>query len=362
MMSLVLLCSASFTREQVSTVKQRILLPRVLCCLFCALLCGPNPSLGKPTPWTQAKTTSAGPAVSLGGYAGGCLQGGDSLPERGEGYQSIRRHRHRFYAHPKTIQVVIELGKAAKAAQLKSFDVGDLSQPRGGRMSSGHRSHQSGLDVDIWFGGDPEYVKGEGQHRLKKAKRIKNKSKRIEAIFNAEHPSMITGPQEKIDVKVWSERQAKLLELAAQREEVARIFVHFRIKEAMCARYRATPEAREEPAPLWLRKLRPWYGHDQHFHIRLHCPEDSPHCEPQGPLPDGPGCEGLSWFSHAENRKRMTEAKKLEQEEAARVSAMSPADQSRHQREKEKIQREKWTKARERSAHLAALCAHLIER
>jgi len=27
----------------------------------------------------------------------------------------------------------------------------DLGQPRGGPTLSGHRSHQSGLDVDIWF-------------------------------------------------------------------------------------------------------------------------------------------------------------------------------------------------------------------
>jgi penicillin-insensitive murein endopeptidase len=47
----------------------------------------------------------------------------------------------------------------------------------------------------------------------------------------------------------------------------------------------------------WLRKLRPWWGHDEHFHVRLSCPGDSPDCERQKSMPEGDGCgeELESW-------------------------------------------------------------------
>ena len=37
------------------------------------------------------------------------------------------------------------------ASGLPVFYVGDMAQPRGGPLPFGHASHQTGLDVDIWF-------------------------------------------------------------------------------------------------------------------------------------------------------------------------------------------------------------------
>lgn len=316
-------------------------------------------SWGKRPSWTLAKRPSRGAAKSIGGYASGCLQGAQRLPKKGAGYQSIRRSRNRFYGHPNTVKLVQELGRAIAKTGLAPVEVGDLSQPRGGRMRYGHRSHQSGLDIDIWFGGPKSYHKSEGVKRLKRAKRIKDKKKRRRAIFEAKHPSVVHGPKEELDQAVWSSRHVKLLKLAAQRSEVARIFVHFRIKEQMCAEYQASPESQHSPAPLWLRKLRPWYGHDQHFHIRLHCPEDSPECEAQGPLPSGPGCEGLSWFSRKERRQRKREAKRREEEELKRVAKLS--SQARAQYELTTKQREEKAQAEKRARldKLSRRCAHL---
>jgi penicillin-insensitive murein endopeptidase len=47
-------------------------------------------------------------------------------------------------------------------------------------------------------------------------------------------------------------------------------------------------------------KVRPWYGHNDHIHVRLKCPADSPNCRKQPPVPGDDGCSDASlayWFS-----------------------------------------------------------------
>jgi len=63
---------------------------------------------------------------------------------------------------------------------------------------------------------------------------------------------------------------------------VDRIFVNPVIKRALCA----TQTQRD-----WLAKVRPWWGHDEHFHIRLACPSGAAECEPQPAVPPGDGCD-----------------------------------------------------------------------
>ena len=36
--------------------------------------------------------------------------------------------------------------------------IGDMSQPRGGPMATGHASHQIGLDVDVWLDPMPDHT------------------------------------------------------------------------------------------------------------------------------------------------------------------------------------------------------------
>jgi penicillin-insensitive murein DD-endopeptidase len=52
----------------------------------------------------------------------------------------------------------------------------------------------------------------------------------------------------------------------------------------------------------WLAKVRPWLGHDYHFHVRIFCPPDSPKCEPQPPPDGNEGCgphDLDSWFTES---------------------------------------------------------------
>ena len=46
-------------------------------------------------------------------------------------------------------------------------------------------------------------------------------------------------------------------------------------------------------------KVRPWYGHADHIHVRLKCPADSPNCRAQPAVPAGDGCDKslAHWFA-----------------------------------------------------------------
>ncbi len=61
-----------------------------------------------------------------------------------------------------------------------------------------------------------------------------------------------------------------------------RIFVNPAIKKALCR------EAKGDRS--WLSKVRPFYGHDYHFHIRITCPEGDKQCKPQPAPSESEGC------------------------------------------------------------------------
>jgi penicillin-insensitive murein endopeptidase len=219
----------------------------------------------------RAAAPSDGPPAAHGGHAAGCLAGGVALPETGPGWQAMRLSRNRNWGHPETIAFIRRLARAAREIGWPRIHVGDISQPRGGPMVSGHRSHQTGLDVDIWF-------RRPGANPLSRAARERVGS-----------PGMVA-PGGRALSPAWTGGHARLLRAAARDPAVTRIFVNPAIKRALC---RATPPA----GRAWLRKVRPWWGHDSHFHVRLHCPADSPGCAAQDPPPPGDGCDDtLAWW------------------------------------------------------------------
>ncbi len=226
---------------------------------------------GQPPAWHEVAGPSPGGPASVGSYANGCLAGAEPLPPEGPGYQAIRLSRQRFYGHPELIAYLRELGARVAAAGLGIATVGDLAQPRGGPMSYGHVSHQTGLDADIWYRLDLPALPRPARETL-------------------EPVSMVDGPARRVDPGVWGARQAELVRLAASDPRVARIFVHPAIKRDLCRRDWADR--------AWLRTIRPWRGHDGHFHVRLGCPPDSPECRPQDPPPPGDGCgaELAAWL------------------------------------------------------------------
>jgi len=227
-----------------------------------------NPSL-QPTP---------GPARAIGAAWDGCLAGAVALPWDGAGFEVIHPSRHRYFGHPATVAFVERLGRRARAAGLPLFYVGDMAQPRGGPMAYGHAAHQNGLDVDIWFTGDT--VSGLS----------------VAARDALEPPSMVLADQRRVDPARFGPQQVRLLRLAAHDPAVDRIFVNPAIKQALCRGYGGMDNDRR-----WLRRIRPWYGHRGHFHVRLKCPPGSRLCRSQPPSPPGDGCAPavFAWWSRA---------------------------------------------------------------
>lgn len=204
-------------------------------------------------------------ARAIGFYSKGCLAGAQMLPVNGPAWQVMRLSRNRNWGHPKLIALLEQL-----ADEAQRFDgwngllVGDISQPRGGPMLTGHASHQIGLDADIWLTPMPNRILTDEERET------------ISAI------SMVKD-HKTLNRAVWTEAHAKLINRAALFPEVDRIFVHPPIKAELC-RWASGEE--------WLAKVRPYYGHDYHFHIRIGCPGDQAGCKDQSPArpTDGTGC------------------------------------------------------------------------
>ena len=222
--------------------------------------------------WREA---AAGAPKSYGSYARGCVAGAVELPETGPAWQAMRLSRNRNWGHPVAIDFVQRLGVKAQDIGWPRLYIGDISQPRGGPMLSGHRSHQIGLDIDIW---------------LLRPERQAISRKRREQIGS---PKVVTNDGLGVN-RFWTPSHHQVLKAAAEDPAVARIFVNAAIKQQMCW---------DEPAEsrggnrAWLRKIRPWWRHDSHFHVRLSCPADSVGCENQAPPPPGDGCdETLAWW------------------------------------------------------------------
>jgi penicillin-insensitive murein endopeptidase len=204
-------------------------------------------------------------ARAIGTYARGCLSGAVALPIDGPAWQEMRLSRNRNWGHPKLIALVEEFAKdAQKLDGWPGLLVGDIAQPRGGPMVTGHASHQIGLDADIWLTPMPD-------HRLTTKERE-----------DMEATSMLDSTGVAVDPKVFTDKQVALIKRAASYPEVERIFVHPAIKKALC---KAAGKDR-----AWLGKVRPWYGHYYHFHMRIKCPAGFAGCKPQPPPTGDDGC------------------------------------------------------------------------
>ena len=213
---------------------------------------------------------------AIGGYAQGCLAGARAIPIDGPAWQVMRLSRNRNWGHPALVDWLQRFAKAAQAVDgWPGLMVGDMAQPRGGPMLTGHASHQIGLDADLWFTPMPE-------RRLSPQER-----EEISAV------TMLGPDKLSVDPNVWTETRMRILKRAASTPEIERIFVHPAIKKALCA-----DASRLGADRAWLAKIRPWWDHHYHFHVRIGCPKDSTYCTPQQPIPadDGCGKELDDWF------------------------------------------------------------------
>jgi penicillin-insensitive murein endopeptidase len=224
--------------------------------------------------WSTVTTPAPGPAQSIGFYSAGCLQGAEALPFDGPGYEVIRISRDRYWGQPMMLQYIQDLAAKVRTAGQAPLYIGDIGQPRGGPAPNGHASHQVGLDADIWFEREP------GPHRPP----TDRENPRLRSLVNAQDSG--------IDDTVFNQQHVLLLRLAAQMPHVDRIFVNKFIKQRLCETVGGDRS--------WLNKLVVWAGHDEHFHVRLHCPPGNPKCQPQAAYykDDGCGAPLEIWFTH----------------------------------------------------------------
>ncbi|MDP0930167.1 penicillin-insensitive murein endopeptidase [Paracoccus onubensis] len=217
----------------------------------------------------QFRSASQGAAVSIGYYSQGCGQGFQQLPETGPSWQAMRLSRNRNWGHPELISFLVGLSQAAQQAGWRGLYIGDMSQPRGGPMVSGHASHQMGLDADIWML-PPQSLSLTPSQR--------------ESISSV---SVVAGGGTQLS-QYWNPGHMAIMRAAARDPRVERIFTDPVAKVAMCQM--------ETGNRSWLRKVRPLNGHDYHFHVRLTCPKGSI-CRTQDPPPSGDGCdEAREWI------------------------------------------------------------------
>jgi penicillin-insensitive murein endopeptidase len=242
------------------------------------VLGGPAPVSGQlrdGPPSAAAAPTESSTAYVYGRTTSGCIAGAVALPARGEGFVRRFPRRNTGFGHPELIAYVQRLGLAVHGAGLGAVQIGDMSLPRGGAFAQGHASHQTGLDVDIAF------------------RTLAGKGGRVDAgagMSSAHAP----GPQLASVAAPANEHVEALLRLAAADEHVDRIFVAAKIKLRLC---RSAAGDRG-----FLRVLRPWQGHEDHFHVRLRCPDGSAGCQPNQPVTSIPDdCEALStWWENSD--------------------------------------------------------------
>ncbi len=222
-----------------------------------------------------ARTGSRQQPAAFGSYAKGCIAGSVQLPQTGPTWQAMRLSRNRNWGHPQLVNFVTDL--SAKAARMgwNGLYVGDMSQPRGGPMLSGHRSHQLGLDADIWLMPPP---------RLNLT--INDRENLSAMSMRRANGAYVNSG--------WTRGQHEVLKAAASDPRVARIFIFPGAKVQMCKDETGNRD--------WLRKIRPWWGHHYHFHVRLACPSGASGCVNQAPPPAGDGCaEAQEWVANILN-------------------------------------------------------------
>ncbi len=221
-----------------------------------------------------------GVAMPIGTYARGCAQGNVELPETGPTWQAMRLSRGRNWGNPVLVSYLEDLSAAVSHLGWRGLYIGDMGNPRGGPMASGHASHQIGLDADIWF--------------------LKPSRLDLSAAAREKISSISIRTDDQLNVNSsYNATYRAMLKAAASDPRVDRIFVAAAIKIEMCKTATAADAK-------WLQHIRPEANHQDHLHVRLNCPPGTSYCQPQKPTvaelsKGGSGCDAtlMYWVSDA---------------------------------------------------------------
>ena len=144
--------------------------------------------------------------------------------------------RDRVRAHAGPVPVLLKIAP--------DLTLADLYVSVANHYKEDHFS-QYNTAFDIWFDPMPPYVMT-AQEREDRSATSYIKS----------------GTNTKLRQDLWTDAHSRMIKRAASYPEVERIFVNAGVKKELC------DSAGKDRA--WLRKVRPWYLHDDHLHVRPH--------------------------------------------------------------------------------------------
>lgn len=271
---------------------------RVVLFLLLVVGCASDPKSSSVIPAIDNPWSEVGlPALSssenrsteaIGFYSAGCIKSAVSIYPDGVGYRVMRTSRKRYYGHPQLVSFLERIGRQIHQLKLGVILIGDMAQARGGPSLTGHLSHQTGLDVDIWYSQAPSSENLGVKLTLSDRETLSASS-------------VLTADKQSLNSQTWTGREKKIILKVAQDEAVDRIFVTPWVKKDLCLHSKDR---------AGLNKLRPWWAHDDHFHVRLKCPHGSPLCKTQESIPMGEGCDStLDWWFSDEARLKAMEKK-----------------------------------------------------
>ena len=223
----------------------------------------------------MSKLPSLGKAMAIGYYPRGCLQGGVELPVDGPNWQVMRLSRNRNWGHPELIRFLEKIRAARRQGHRLARHPG-RRHGAAARRSAAVRPYEPSDRARR-----RHLVHAEPDHQLSKEERE-----------NISASNLVAADGKHINPKTWTPSDIAFIKTAAEQPEVERVLVNAAIKKELC-------RVEDKKDDGWMDKVRPWYGHDDHIHVRLKCPADSPNCRKQPPVPGGDGCgkELDYWFS-----------------------------------------------------------------
>ena len=214
----------------------------------------------------KIRTETNSEAKSIGSYSKGCLAGAEYLPNHSLHYEALKPSRNRFWGHPNLISYIKNTSKEVFETHGNGLILGDLSMPRGGPMPYGHKSHQTGLDVDIFYEKKPELAMNRFELETFKPR------------------SVLSPNQREINEDLWSDYHYDLLKIATKDDRVTRIFVNPLIKKELCMM------AEEKDDMDWLKKNTPMGWSLQSFSCQIELPKNSELCINQADVNNSTGC------------------------------------------------------------------------
>lgn len=201
-------------------------------------------------------------------YQYGSLEDGILLPAQGDGFVRVNSPDTSWGAG-----MMISLLTNASAFYVKYFSpnykvhIASIAQEKGGAYGP-HKSHQNGLDGDVYYMGQTRYGT------------VLNPDGTVSEKFDAQK-----------NWDFWRILVLQEMDVGARTvPAVYMIFIHPTLKTYLCGWAKDRGLIENPIDKEILRRLWPTAGHDTHFHVRLRCSPYYKDCLQQNEIPDVTGC------------------------------------------------------------------------